>query len=234
MIAAIIGIVRAPANVAAWGLEQTAAVLRVIGGSGGGAPGVAEVVGTGAGVPAAAAPDGPDPQVRPQPKDLDDVTIARKVESEIFRGPDRPKDSVDVNVVDGVVWLRGVAQTPELINQLESETRAIPEVREVQNLLHLPNTPAPTRTDTPAAQRRTRRKSEAPARPRRQPRSVNADKTTAQGETLPEDLAAQGKGRQPAPMGSEDPASTEATDSQATGGGPGTVGENAGQPPMGN
>lgn len=193
MISAIVGIVRAPARAAAWSLEQTAAVLRVIGGGG-------------SAVPASAAPDGPDPQAAPLAKDLDDVTIARKVETEIFRGPDRPKDSVDVNVVDGVVWLRGEVRTPELINRLEAETRAVPEVKEVQNLLRLPGTPAPTRTDTPPAQRRTRRKSDAPARPRREPRSLNADKTIAHGETLPEDLAAQGKGRQPAPFGSEEPA----------------------------
>lgn len=162
--------------------------------------------------PADPAPVVPDPQVDPTPKDLDDVTIARKVESVIFRGPDRPKDSVDVNVVDGVVWLRGVAQTPELINQLEAETRALPEVVEVQNLLHLPNTPAPTRTDTPPEQRKTRRKGTAPARPRTEPRSLNADKTIAKGEPLPEDLAKERKGRPPAPLGSQDDGAAQEAD----------------------
>ena len=140
---------------------------------------------------------------RAAPKDLDDVTIARKVESEIFRAPDRPKGSVDVNVVDGVVWLRGEAGTPELINTLEAEARSIPEVREVHNLLHLPKTPAPTRTDTPAGQRKTRRRAAPPDAPRTEPPGVNADETTATGEPTPAERAERGEGRGPAPLGSE-------------------------------
>jgi|SRR5215218_7694065 len=74
----------------------------------------------------------------------DDVTLARKVETEIFRPAESPKGSINVNAVDGVVFLRGVARTPEEISQLESEVRGIPGVRDVTNLLHLPGTPAPT------------------------------------------------------------------------------------------
>src|SRR3954451_12086563 len=91
----------------------------------------------------------PNPQRSSTPKDLPDVTIARKVESTVFRGEDRPKDKVDVNVGDGEVYLRGEVKTPDLINTLEAEAREIPEVKEVQNLLHLPNTPAPPRAETP-------------------------------------------------------------------------------------
>ena len=138
-----------------------------------------------------------------QPKDLDDITIARKVESEIFRGEGRHelKAHIDVNAVDGVVYLRGVAKTPDLINTLEAETRAIPEVKGVENLLHLPHTPAPTRTDTPASQRKTRR---TPSKgPRTEPRRLNADKSSSETADAPETLARQRKGRQPAPMGSD-------------------------------
>jgi BON domain len=104
----------------------------------------------------------PDPQASSQPKDLDDVGLARKVESVIFRDPEVPKGQIDVNAADGVVWLRGEAKTPEMIKRLEAEARDIPEVREVENLLHLPKTPAPTRTDTPPSQRKTRRTSPSP------------------------------------------------------------------------
>src|SRR5215218_10485960 len=45
--------------------------------------------------------------MREEEKDLTDETLARKVESEIFRDADAPKGQVDVNVVDGVVYLRG-------------------------------------------------------------------------------------------------------------------------------
>ena len=37
--------------------------------------------------------------------DYDDVTLARKVESEIFRSHDAPKGSVSVNAENGVVFL---------------------------------------------------------------------------------------------------------------------------------
>jgi hypothetical protein len=96
------------------------------------------------------------PQASQRPKDLDDVSLARKVESIIFRDDDVPKGDIDVNAADGVVWLRGEAKTPEMIKELERQTLAIPEVKQVENLLHLPKTPAPTRSDTPPTQRKTR------------------------------------------------------------------------------
>src|ERR671933_204516 len=91
-----------------------------------------------------------------QPKDLDDVSITRKVETELFRSNDVDKGKIDVNTADGVVWLRGEAKNPDLVKELEAKAAAIPEVKRVENLLHLPNTPAPTRTDAPPTQRKTR------------------------------------------------------------------------------
>jgi len=114
-----------------------------------------------------AEPPPPAPTRRPapprRPKDLDDVAIARKVESVIFRGRTVAKGKVDVNVADGVVWLRGEVKTPDLVKQLEAKAREVPEVKGVENLLHLPKTPAPSRTDTPASQRKTRRTKPSPA-----------------------------------------------------------------------
>ncbi len=55
-------------------------------------------------------------------KDLDDVTLARKVESEIFRDADAPKGQVDVNVENGIVFLRGEVERPEQIEQLGAAT----------------------------------------------------------------------------------------------------------------
>ena len=86
------------------------------------------------------------PQASQRPKDLDDVGVARKVETVIFRDDAIPKGKIDVNAANGVVWLRGEAKTPEMIKELERQTAAIPEVKRVENLLHLPKTPAPTRT----------------------------------------------------------------------------------------
>ncbi|MFL5894880.1 MAG: BON domain-containing protein [Thermoleophilaceae bacterium] len=124
----------------------------------------------------------PDPQASPAPKDLDDVGLARKVETVIFRDPEIPKGSIDVNAAAGVVWLRGEAKTPDMIKALERQTREVPEVRQVENLLHLPKTPAPTRTDTPPSQRKTRR---SPAQPgsRRVTTRVTAEPRSGPDET---------------------------------------------------
>ena len=83
--------------------------------------------------------------MRQQPKHelLNDPTLARKVETEIFRDPDVPKGNINVQAHDGVVELRGEVPRPELIDELVERTKKIPEVREVENLLHLPGASAP-------------------------------------------------------------------------------------------
>lgn len=86
------------------------------------------------------------PQATQVPKDLDDVAVARKVETVLFRDESIPKGKIDVNAADGVVWLRGEAKNPEMIKTLVAQATAIPEVHRVENLLHLPKTPAPTRS----------------------------------------------------------------------------------------
>jgi osmotically-inducible protein OsmY len=77
-------------------------------------------------------------------KELDDVTLARKVESEIFRDAEAPKGQVDVNVVDGVVFLRGEVEGEDMIRDLEKATKKVTGVKGVENLLHTPGAPAPT------------------------------------------------------------------------------------------
>lgn len=78
---------------------------------------------------------------KPQP---DDVTLARKVETEIFRPEDAPKGQVDVNVENGIVFLRGEVERPEIIKDLEGRARKVQGVREVENLLHLPGSSSPS------------------------------------------------------------------------------------------
>jgi osmotically-inducible protein OsmY len=73
----------------------------------------------------------------------DDVTLARTVESEIFRAADAPKGAVSVNAENGVVFLRGVVEDRDWIERFEAETRKVDGVKEVRNLLHLPGTEAP-------------------------------------------------------------------------------------------
>jgi osmotically-inducible protein OsmY len=69
---------------------------------------------------------------KPQP---DDVTLARKVETEIFRDADVPKGNINVNAENGKIVLRGVVEEPSLIEDLEQRTKKIQGVREVENLL---------------------------------------------------------------------------------------------------
>jgi hypothetical protein len=140
----------------------------------------------------------------PKPE-MDDVTLARKVETEIFRGRGAPKSTVDVNVVDGVVWLRGEVKRPEQVRRLEQKARSVPEVRGVENLLHLVKTPAPTRADTPKRQQRTRSSTKRPAPRQRAGGRVSDDRTDAivpEAEPSPAEHASEGEGRTPAPLGS--------------------------------
>ena len=74
--------------------------------------------------------------------DPDDTTLARKVETEIFRDPEVPKGQINVNAEDGVVILRGEVDRPELIRDLEEMTRNVKGVKGVENLLHAPGTEA--------------------------------------------------------------------------------------------
>jgi osmotically-inducible protein OsmY len=80
---------------------------------------------------------------REVPKSYDDTTLARKVETELFRAEDAPKGKVDVSVAGGVVTLRGELPTDELIRDLLEQTRSIQGVESVENLLHTPGSPAP-------------------------------------------------------------------------------------------
>ena len=79
---------------------------------------------------------------KPQP---DDVTLARKVETEIFRDSDIPKGQINVNAENGKVVLRGEVEQPELIKDLEQRTKKVQGVQEVENLLHVPGAAAPTK-----------------------------------------------------------------------------------------
>jgi osmotically-inducible protein OsmY len=82
--------------------------------------------------------------LREEPKPTpDDATLAHKVETEIFRDIDVPKGQINVNAENGTVVLRGEVGTPEMIRDLEDRARKVQGVEEVENLLHLPGTPAP-------------------------------------------------------------------------------------------
>lgn len=79
---------------------------------------------------------------KPQP---DDVTLARKVETEIFSDAEVPKGQINVNAENGKVVLRGEVDKPSMIKDLEKRTRKVQGVLDVENLLHTPGSTAPTK-----------------------------------------------------------------------------------------
>jgi hypothetical protein len=74
-------------------------------------------------------------------REYDDVTLARKVESEIFRPADAPKGAVSVSAHDGVVELRGKLASEEQIEALAMAAAQVEGVARVENLLHTPDSP---------------------------------------------------------------------------------------------
>ena len=76
-------------------------------------------------------------------EDVDDTTLAHKVETEIFRDDSVPKGQINVNAQDGVVQLRGEVPSEDMVKDLVEKTRSVEGVHDVENLLHLPGTPAP-------------------------------------------------------------------------------------------
>jgi osmotically-inducible protein OsmY len=81
-------------------------------------------------------------QAKEQP---DDATLAHKVETELFRDAEVPKGDINVNAEGGVVYLRGQVEDESLIDALGKSAQKIQGVREVENLLHTPGTPAPAK-----------------------------------------------------------------------------------------
>ena len=145
----------------------------------------------------------------PSPKaGMDDVTLARKVETELFRDFKALKGKIDVNAVDGTVWLRGEVKNPAQNKAVEAKVRDIPEVQDVENLLHQPKTPAPTRKKGAPASKREKK-----AEPRRFTK-VSDDRAAdiaPAAEPAPAEVASEGTGRKPAPLGATDGPSTSPT-----------------------
>jgi osmotically-inducible protein OsmY len=80
-----------------------------------------------------------------QEPELDDATLVDKVESIVFRDRDVPKGEINVNAENGVVFLRGQVERPELVDALEARVRKVPGVRGVENRLHTPGSKPPSR-----------------------------------------------------------------------------------------
>ena len=78
--------------------------------------------------------------------ELNDPALAAKVESELFRPPDAPKATVDVNVERGVVYLRGEVASEDQVQDLIQRAQRVDGVVRAESLLHLPDEPASHKT----------------------------------------------------------------------------------------
>ena len=89
--------------------------------------------------------DAPDPAAprTPDPEPVDDITLAHKVETEIFRAADAPKGDVSVDVQAGVAHLRGTVEDRAWIDRLADDAKKVDGIKGVENLLHAPGTPSP-------------------------------------------------------------------------------------------
>jgi hypothetical protein len=83
--------------------------------------------------------------------DLDDATLAHKIESEVLR---TAPEGITMNAEDGIVVLRGEVGSPERMSELAQAVLRVPGVTGVENLLHLPGEPAPNKA--PALEASTR------------------------------------------------------------------------------
>jgi hypothetical protein len=70
--------------------------------------------------------------------------LVHEVERAVYDDPDVSKGQLSLDAHDGVVFLRGEVERPEQIESIEQTVRGVPGVRDVENLLHLPETSEPT------------------------------------------------------------------------------------------
>jgi osmotically-inducible protein OsmY len=78
----------------------------------------------------------------PVERDYDDATLTDHVRSELGRDP-LAHQGILVNAQRGVIQLRGQVGSEDDIEELVKRTEEINGVRAVENLLHIPGTPAP-------------------------------------------------------------------------------------------
>jgi osmotically-inducible protein OsmY len=77
---------------------------------------------------------------------LNDPALKAKIESEVFRDADLPKERVSVSVEEGIAFLRGQVDDRQTISRIYQATARIEGVRGVENLLHTAGEPAPTKS----------------------------------------------------------------------------------------
>jgi osmotically-inducible protein OsmY len=83
----------------------------------------------------------------PAEQRLNDPGLASKVESEVFRDQQIPKGHINVNVENGVVYLRGEVPDQGTMDDLVGRARKVDGIKGVENLTHLPSEAAPAKDE---------------------------------------------------------------------------------------
>jgi osmotically-inducible protein OsmY len=81
------------------------------------------------------------------PGTADDAVIERTVRRKLQERPDLQAGGLVIDVVRGVAYLRGDLSDRHGIDEIVDLTSAVPGVRRVQSLLHLPETETISRPD---------------------------------------------------------------------------------------
>jgi len=76
-----------------------------------------------------------------------DPALVAKVESEVFQSNKFPKERISINAEHGVVVLRGELDSSDDVRRFEQAVRGVTGVKQVQNLMHLPNETAPNKRE---------------------------------------------------------------------------------------
>lgn len=76
---------------------------------------------------------------------VDDLTLLDRVESMLFEDPGIPKGLLNLEVVNGVLYLRGELPSLVDIERVAVAAADVPGVTAISNLLHVPGTPAPNK-----------------------------------------------------------------------------------------
>ncbi len=84
------------------------------------------------------------------PHPVDDATpndpdLVQRVETALFRDARIPKGAININAEQGKIVLRGQIGDPGMVRAIERKVGKVHGVREVENLMHLPGTPAPNK-----------------------------------------------------------------------------------------
>jgi hypothetical protein len=67
-----------------------------------------------------------------------DQAVTSRVESTLFSDSTFPKNQININTVDGVVYVRGTVSSKEQIDEIERRVKNVEGVDAVINLLRLP------------------------------------------------------------------------------------------------